>query len=539
MLSDTMSYKIPIKKAVTLLGFNAYESKWKVLRNLVTKEQPNKIKQFTKIHNYLKDKPDLYCEFKEEAHSQDTVPAFTKDLMQKLNIESINTINKVRPMVCGSLEEENFRDLYLSSGKYQYNETVSTDILIGKIDAMSDTKIYEFKYKRDKLYTSVLPCDYVQVQLYLHASGIEEAELVSYKDGFYRYATIRRNDKLLTEAIPYLSQLSKLISQAKDDPDLLARILDQDISLVAKDIACSTTKGLVPSIRYSKELFLDKIYDSFFYYQERSDTLPITIRGLFDEKDNIHHKGDEILFKHNGRIVLGVIATSTRRSMDLAYHDEANTILTLKYPFNILNISRLKRLDISDIPEPFGSILSQHSSAYHTMYLDIESDGSSNIVQIAYILYDPVLNKKALKSLYIRNKPLVQDYFRKIPLYLLEAGLSLPEALDIFLADLHSCRTVIAHNISYDLSMLYRNCLRTRKLMLYPNTICTMYLMKDHMKLLNKRGGLKNPKLSELQAYLNVSISASNEHDAQYDVVVLFECVERLIDLGFLYQDLF
>lgn len=82
-------------------------------------------------------------------------------------------------------------------------------------------------------------------------------------------------------------------------------------------------------------------------------------------------------------------------------------------------------------------------------------------------------------------------------------------------------KTLVAHNISFELRHLY-------KIVEFKNHFCTMKENKKIVQALNKRGNIKNPKLDETCIYYDIAFDANSYHSATYDVSKTYEIICRM-----------
>ena len=171
------------------------------------------------------------------------------------------------------------------------------------------------------------------------------------------------------------------------------------------------------------------------------------------------------------------------------------------------------------------------------MVLDIETDGASYIVQIAYRIYDEsfkFINKKNLviNNGYYQNGLQIRDYFKKINPDLFEKGITLECALKIFAQDMANCEYLAGHNVvSADIRPIITGL--TKYAIIYDNNkkiLCTCSSSIDHLKLTNSSGKIKKPKLSELYKFLFFKeMDEDTSHDATYDTKITAKCLKKLI----------
>lgn len=97
-----------------------------------------------------------------------------------------------------------------------------------------------------------------------------------------------------------------------------------------------------------------------------------------------------------------------------------------------------------------------------------------------------------------------------------------------FYNDLCQCKTLVAHNIQFDISIMLSEMYRYNLQegideLLDKNRICTMKLGKYTCNM------KKNPKLSELYQHL-YSEDIQNAHDAEYDTLYCYKCLVKLLE---------
>lgn len=82
-------------------------------------------------------------------------------------------------------------------------------------------------------------------------------------------------------------------------------------------------------------------------------------------------------------------------------------------------------------------------------------------------------------------------------------------------------KTLVAHNISFELRHLY-------KLVEFENHFCTMKENKYIVKSLNKNGNIKNPKLDETCSFYGIEFDPDSYHSATYDVSKTYEILKAM-----------
>lgn len=172
------------------------------------------------------------------------------------------------------------------------------------------------------------------------------------------------------------------------------------------------------------------------------------------------------------------------------------------------------------------------------MVLDIETNGYNTIIQICYFIIDNDNYVIRRNNFILYNKyynKYVTDYYKKITeddvkIY----GCNPIKILLKLNDDAKKCKTIIGHNILFDI----------RKLKLYFEQYCmtfwcplsifdTMTKSKQFVLSKDKNGRTKNPKLLELCEYFNIKNKSELFHDAEYDVLCTYLCfmnLKKLLD---------
>lgn len=163
-------------------------------------------------------------------------------------------------------------------------------------------------------------------------------------------------------------------------------------------------------------------------------------------------------------------------------------------------------------------------------YQDIQAFDSARLLSISWIL---VHNNKPIEQSYFLVRPesfeisedsiKIHGITRKLAM---EIGLSMETVLKMVWEAITRSRTLIAHNINFDISILLSEFYRAGmedaiKCVNEKAHVCTMRKGKDFM------GVKKFPKLSELYQYL-FHEELSNAHDAQYDTLHCYKCYSKM-----------
>lgn len=105
-----------------------------------------------------------------------------------------------------------------------------------------------------------------------------------------------------------------------------------------------------------------------------------------------------------------------------------------------------------------------------------------------------------------------------------------------FMDDVKKANLIVAHNMDFDqkvvASELYRmGCAEDALYLVEQDSRCTMKSTTNLVKIKNKYGSYKWPKLDELHVFL-FGCSFDNAHHAMCDVDALVKCFYRLLDSG-------
>lgn len=166
----------------------------------------------------------------------------------------------------------------------------------------------------------------------------------------------------------------------------------------------------------------------------------------------------------------------------------------------------------------------------HERYKDLKGFDNARLLSISWIL---VHNECPIEQAYFIVKP---DDFNigidSIKIHgitmdtAMKEGISRQEIFNKMFIALNKCKTLVAHNIRFDVSIiaseLYRyNNIEGLNTFLSKQQICTMHKGKEVM------GAKKYPKLSELFKYL-YNEDIINAHNAQYDTLYCYKCFSKM-----------
>lgn len=131
-------------------------------------------------------------------------------------------------------------------------------------------------------------------------------------------------------------------------------------------------------------------------------------------------------------------------------------------------------------------------------------------------------------------------------LYELSEGLYFEDLCHQFINDFKNADIIIGHNVAFDIKFLTHE-LDSLGESFYPKkSFCTMNYYKPICRFLNSRRDIKNPKLQEVIAFLNIKEEtialksnelfkgSGNYHDARFDTTATYLTVIEGIKKGFI-----
>lgn len=131
-------------------------------------------------------------------------------------------------------------------------------------------------------------------------------------------------------------------------------------------------------------------------------------------------------------------------------------------------------------------------------------------------------------------------------LYELSNGQYFEDLACEFLEDFKQADFIIGHNVNFDIKFLTSELDSLGELFNPKNTFCTMNYYKNICKIQKANGDIKNPKLSEVIGWLNISEKqieetsnklfdgSGNYHDARFDTTATYLTVIEGLKKGFL-----
>jgi DNA polymerase III alpha subunit (gram-positive type) len=186
------------------------------------------------------------------------------------------------------------------------------------------------------------------------------------------------------------------------------------------------------------------------------------------------------------------------------------------------------------------------------LFFDFETTGIGKFskqkpIQLAWLVCNEEMCIQKQENYYIKgNNELNTDFHKNLTLEFLEKnGYELELVLTKFLKDIASILNspekgfIFAHNISFDRNILINSFSDCGLSNLFDisefdkKSFCTMKFGKDLCKI--PVGKIyKYPKLVELYVFLFDNPPVEVLHEAMGDVIVLFNCVKKLVSLGLL-----
>ena len=185
-----------------------------------------------------------------------------------------------------------------------------------------------------------------------------------------------------------------------------------------------------------------------------------------------------------------------------------------------------------------------------TIIFDTEGNGykDEQICQLSYIIRED--GKHTSKNFFFSVSSM-NPYAREVhglskcKLEELSSGKRFSDSYVEIFEDFNKADLLIGHNVSSDISRLQIEFSRCGVSFRPKKKLCTMKYFNNALKLSNKTGGKKYPKLSELCYYCHIDSRAIkytcgvffgendvSEHDARYDTVATYLAVLSAMQLG-------
>lgn len=185
-----------------------------------------------------------------------------------------------------------------------------------------------------------------------------------------------------------------------------------------------------------------------------------------------------------------------------------------------------------------------------TIIFDTEANGykDEQICQLSYIMRE---NGEHVSKNYYFAVSSMNPYAQKVhglskaKLDELSSGKRFHHSYVEIFEDFRKADLLIGHNVASDISRLRLEFFRCDAILRPPKTLCTMKFFNNALKLSNKDGQKKYPKLSELCEYYHIDPRAVkytcgvffgdnnvDEHDARYDTTATYLAVISAMQVG-------
>lgn len=175
-----------------------------------------------------------------------------------------------------------------------------------------------------------------------------------------------------------------------------------------------------------------------------------------------------------------------------------------------------------------------YNSKTNKFVFDIETNNAydKKIVQFAYYVLNDKNTVIEANSFYVYNEKVYTDFYKKIKYHTLRRYGLCPIILHHKLHHVLShCDTLIGHNIKiFDCKVITKYFSRFGLEINISDKkfVDTMTESKHLLNLKNIKGRLKNPSLTELSNFFNISSQNECFHDALYDVDITYKCYIHL-----------
>ena len=403
--------------------------------------------------------------------------------------------------------------------------------LEGYIDCIDDNKIYEFKcvqklenehYLQLAVYMYLYETDNINKIMnnsqnmckYNLFMFVMDEKLCSYKSKISKYLNLiqknndrlnklkRKTNKIINELTLENDNYNKKIKQYKVKIEILEKNNADYLVKYNKPI----TNHIITNKYYLYNILSNEMYQIICNYNELVSMIDYLIKSKYQ---NNKQEIDDVFIKNNKEI-----------------YDKYYILLTE----NITNNEIQPNNDTVLNTDASGSNNIVYKS--DKIVLDIETDGSDNILQVAYNMYDGNNNLIHSKDFYIYDGKYSKPYFSTISEKdIIKNGISPENASNIITNDINNTNIIIGHNIkSFDLRCIKK--LNDKFNNKIKDTLIihdTMVSSKNIINAKDKNGRLKNPRLDEMLMFL-CNKTVENYHNALGDITATFDCYKILCD---------
>ena len=183
--------------------------------------------------------------------------------------------------------------------------------------------------------------------------------------------------------------------------------------------------------------------------------------------------------------------------------------------------------------ETTGLIIKDNNKIPHFKLID--KYNNSRIIQLSYQLIDNNGDLILKRNFYINNQIIIHNsHIHGITNdFINQNGVLFNDIIHIFYDDLKKCKSIICHNINFDINILkselyrynYTECLEE---IISKKHLCSMIILKDITKIKDKCNKNKWPKLNEVYYFLFNTYDIPGIHNAEKDVEALVKCIKEL-----------
>lgn len=194
------------------------------------------------------------------------------------------------------------------------------------------------------------------------------------------------------------------------------------------------------------------------------------------------------------------------------------------------------------------------------LFFDTETTSikPGSICQLSYITVDASVKPQVTtgKNFFFtvdEMDPSAQEVhgFSLEKLYELSNGEYFEDLVEEFITDFKEADFIIGHNVNFDIRFLKHELLMLGEDFTPKNVFCTMAYYKDICRIPKANGEIKNPKLSEVIDWLNISSAqisqtserlfegSGNYHDARFDTSATYLLVIEGLKKGYFPRNYF
>jgi hypothetical protein len=410
-------------------------------------------------------------------------------LLALKNFETLNISNDAKYEEY--IEIENDKDFSIPE--------LSNRRIIGSIDCIDNNNIYEFKCvgKLEKVHILQLA-----VYMFLYKSN----EIKNKNDNKLKLEKYENNNKLVNKKI----QINNKNIKTSNDLLLIEKLNNNNLLLLERikirEKKIESLNNLSSSI-YSVPSYLYNILtDELIKIScDNYNELKSMMGYLIDSKyKNIIHISDNDFINNN-------------------------ILILNKYLDNIINSEIINSEIINS--EIINNVVNSDR-----ILLDIETDGTDNIIQVAYKIYDNNMEILDKKNIYINDGIHFSDYYNRISKStIINKGITPKEASKILYDDISNTNILVGHNVKlFDYEKIKKYITKyygkniTKELIFHDT--CTNEIIKNKVGAKDKNNRIKMPKLEELYKFLfpNEIINNNSTHTADYDVDITEKCYKKI-----------